>query len=945
MKRVFLVILLTLSGFIHLANGWAYEVTTHEDMSQKALEASILVSPSSVLDDLLLKGVAEDTQKFPGADGKERTILDLIKYGANQEDNLYIPAVAGSRFMQHFYDPRSGGPLTDFTPAELQGLSLLYGDPYQPIQASPRWALEDEQDFLDNKIAGQIFSYKDGRKYFYKALTEFTKSDREKSFGLMFQTLGHVIHHIQDMAQPQHVKNEKHPPISPGGLYEHYTNEEPIRTRLPFGGYAAVDSLDSDRPTFDSPQKFWATSNGMGKGLAEFTNFNFITYAHNFTGTLEHFAPDPIYPNPSGTPATLTAIDFSLVPTDGLAPSPLDGKMYFIGTPVTDFYRPDRSGDNNLTSTYSIYDDDMHRWNLRVKCLPVLDSPSPDCTQQAIFSVNRFTMNAAHQFLIPRAVGYSAGLINYFFRGKIDMVPDPTNPGRFVIKNEGKETLSGSFTLYYDDAEGNRVAVVPDPIRDPEPTPWSTPFPEGLKPGATMPVPTFAPPPTGLRPPPKTPGEYTLVFQGTMGQEAISAIAGRVVTIHPPSFLIPTGRFRYINNIWQFDPDPMVQYGNVDWQGPDNLTVSWHAGTTRALNDLGPWALDNKIYQAGALLAEAPGKVSGAAIQKGSDGTTYLIAVVTTLTAPTFEEEPYPTWTGTDTIYRKMLPDGSWVKIGEWSYPKELTIGFTQHVGLWHFNPDGTEAISVKLAFDFSLNSPITRTFKMSVPRGGEVSVTSASSSDTVQAADYTSDGVLKAAIYNIDNLTLELPSFSIDLLGTVLLFLDMRYEVAIYMTLESTGTAVVYLHTPQGRVAMNAFVVSNQLQRVPGGEFSPSRFLPGTPTFWFVGSGHPIYGIRPQFLWGWWQGEADFGPVQLGEELHGIVLGGVMPNLVWAAVNRDGAVAVGLRQLEGTQWEPGLGPLLVWGQNVNRIYNADLSFQEIPVSDPTGVVHPIGQE
>jgi hypothetical protein len=40
-----------------------------------------------------------------------------------------------------------------------------------------------------------------------------------------------------------------------------------------------------------------------------------------------------------------------------------------------------------------------------------------------VFAVNRFTFDAAHKFLIPRAVGYSAGLINYFFRGQLEITP------------------------------------------------------------------------------------------------------------------------------------------------------------------------------------------------------------------------------------------------------------------------------------------------------------------------------------------------------------------------------------------------------------------------------------------------------------------------------------------------------------------------------------------
>jgi hypothetical protein len=179
-------------------------------------------------------------------------------------------------------------------------------------------------------------------------------------------------------------------------------------------------------------------------------------------------------------------------------------------------------------------------------------NPSATCTQQAVFSINRFTANADHGFLIPRAVGYSAGLINYFFRGKIDVVQDSQNPAQYVIKNEGTEPLSGAFTLYYEDIEGNRLAVVPDPIHAPDPTPWWTPL-NGLLPGETMLLPAFTPPPTGLRPPPKTRGEYVLVFHGTMGAEE-NAVTAKVLNVGSSPFLLQKWgslyRSRHLDQDW-----------------------------------------------------------------------------------------------------------------------------------------------------------------------------------------------------------------------------------------------------------------------------------------------------------------------------------------------------------------------------------------------------------
>jgi hypothetical protein len=74
------------------------------------------------------------------------------------------------------------------------------------------------------------------------------------------------------------------------------------------------------------------------------------------------------------------------------------------------------------------------------------------------FSINCFTIDAAAAILLPRAVSYSAELLDYFFRGR------PTGffgEGRFRIVNRTSsvrraEPMDGRFDLYYDTAAGTR---------------------------------------------------------------------------------------------------------------------------------------------------------------------------------------------------------------------------------------------------------------------------------------------------------------------------------------------------------------------------------------------------------------------------------------------------------------------------------------------------------
>ncbi len=46
-------------------------------------------------------------------------------------------------------------------------------------------------------------------------------------------------------------------------------------------------------------------------------------------------------------------------------------------------------------------------------------------TSARIFALNRLNFNAVYPYLIPKAVNYSAGLINYFFRGKLEIALPP----------------------------------------------------------------------------------------------------------------------------------------------------------------------------------------------------------------------------------------------------------------------------------------------------------------------------------------------------------------------------------------------------------------------------------------------------------------------------------------------------------------------------------------
>lgn len=269
--------------------------------------------------------------------------------------------------------------------------------------------------------------------------------------------------------------------------------------------------------------------------------------------------------------------------------------------------------------------------------------------------------------LLPRAVGYSAALLDYFFRGKIDLEPDPNGSGQHLITNRGTETLKGEFNLYYDDAQGNRYPV--------SLTPAAT---DGLAPQATMTV-SFTPPTT---PAPKTPGEYMLVFKGDMGEEKTVAIAAREIRVPPPTeaFFTPQGSLTFSGSAWEFQPNSNLLYGGRYWRGPNGHNLSWSTTT---------------IYENGQELFSAPAGATLLGVARRTEqnaGTTeqYIVAALyfSDVRMQEFWERP-------------TRQPSQWPKRAEFDggtvWPDWVGIPFLPR---WSFNESGTEGATLFYVYE-----------------------------------------------------------------------------------------------------------------------------------------------------------------------------------------------------------------------------------------------------
>lgn len=156
--------------------------------------------------------------------------------GDNPQDDPY-----GSifRVFNHFYDPINNIPLT------VGGIhpGSVFGDSNEP---APGWAIGTQNIFptpiLPDANRRNHFTVFDAREAMYRALTgqdaqgnQFVavfQTERNKYWATTFRALGDVVHLLQDMAQPQHTRNEVHCgrsynfPTIPGcghkSVYENY---------------------------------------------------------------------------------------------------------------------------------------------------------------------------------------------------------------------------------------------------------------------------------------------------------------------------------------------------------------------------------------------------------------------------------------------------------------------------------------------------------------------------------------------------------------------------------------------------------------------------------------------------------------------------------------------------------------------------------------------------
>ena len=403
-------------------------VVTHPQMTLFATEKSALYKDKSIMFNLGLLPANKQLFSYRARLGDWTWFTPSIDYGLSTfiGEGAYDEDT-GTRPLNHFFDPRFDRALT------LPVLGVLG-------QRSWRWATEDEGPVSNS----QDFSLADARDYLKTGLTsnQGAPADADNQRGVamakMFLSLGHAIHHIQDMAQPQHVRNDSHlDSVAIGALtlgfaynpsrYERYTSERGSALDSFASGGIPVFPGNTD---YKSARDFWFNTNNSG--IAQYTNTNFVSQGTNFTMRNGQPTTSPYTSPQPGVPFDFTI--GALFAESGLTvPSGIQTLCGVAGVDCTmTMYT---TAISPRASTLSIFDQDLRA---RGVSAVYVNEFNTIYQSDRLFDLNRFNFDDAHKYLIGQAVGYSTGLINHFFRGKLDVTAPASGPFAVTDQSTGQ---------------------------------------------------------------------------------------------------------------------------------------------------------------------------------------------------------------------------------------------------------------------------------------------------------------------------------------------------------------------------------------------------------------------------------------------------------------------------------------------------------------------------
>lgn len=393
-------------------SGWNDRVT-HRDLTTTAVMKCDLIKRNCLV---YLGFPLGDQDALMG-----KKVMKWFEAGAEFED-------AGTRPRNHFHNP-----LKELSTA---GLNDVFTG-----KSSILWA-QDGQGQAGYPQGDR--SWRTLRSTYYSALTSRFVAQREQAFADLFMGLGFQMHLIQDAAVPEHVRNDEHvlgsivgysPGPAPRGaiFFEKWAEQNrgsiktisssPIPPQLSFHASrysqapVPVSEL-TDAEVYDGTNP----SAAVTQGLAEYTNANFFSESTYFAAELKPPGSKHYFPYPKASSTNITNFSQELPETmegpEGnfeyrkVVRKLRDGEADFILAVASYLSREVEARDSGRTLFYRTFyrDEECHK----------------DYAAR----------------LVPRAVGYSAALLDYFFRGTIEITPPENGLYAYYDTRDNREAFA-----------------------------------------------------------------------------------------------------------------------------------------------------------------------------------------------------------------------------------------------------------------------------------------------------------------------------------------------------------------------------------------------------------------------------------------------------------------------------------------------------------------------
>lgn len=341
---------------------------------------------------------------------KTQEVSEWLGEGGEREDlpKWYLPYI---RSANHFHNPLE----SEIENAGFSG--FLSGWLFQG-ESSVLWSQKEE----GLQSPGGCYSWRDVRYYFHSALTATDKTKRDIYFAATFRGLGQLMHLVQDLSVPEHARDAGH--ILPAyeswalknvnfnydtGQISVFDNQQgqlrPLESSVYFYNTSALlqpsPFSEADIPIawlFDANQYTGSNPDDTmspGIGLSEYTNANFLSKGTLFSD----------FPYPAETSVDVEKYEI----THPFLTDTVSRKYYIKARDGDSGYR--LSGVGYLYYYENTYNNHPYDTNFDY----VVQFPPMD----------RYVFEDYAKKLIPRAVGYSGALLEYFFRGRMQVIALP----------------------------------------------------------------------------------------------------------------------------------------------------------------------------------------------------------------------------------------------------------------------------------------------------------------------------------------------------------------------------------------------------------------------------------------------------------------------------------------------------------------------------------------